>query len=68
MDYPEVVWKPVVQKYRYPYANVYDVIRDKSQAYSSNCMKQKNRKLRKTKYLFNTFLITKAQGMLWSPA
>jgi len=26
MNYPEVVWKQVVQKRQYPYANVADVI------------------------------------------
>jgi len=26
MDYREDVWKQIVQKRRYPYANVYDVI------------------------------------------
>jgi len=50
MDYPEVVWKQVVQKRRYAYANVYDVIRDKSPVCSNTSMIRKNRNLRKLKY------------------
>jgi len=35
MDYREDLWKQIVQKRRYSYANVYDVIWDKSRIWIS---------------------------------
>jgi len=65
MFYRDDVCKQVVQKRQYPYANVDDVIWDKSRVWISTSMRQKQKNLRKKDYLFNTVFLTETNGMLW---